>query len=190
MNRLRPFNKKLENKINAMAPILSAGQLKHLSEHKYASQGVSVMEPYFQVLWCYVVERTPLTIAPNMITIAGLALNVLTSVIMFIYSPDGTRHIPSWVSLLCAIGLFVYQTFDAIDGKQARRTHSSSPLGELFDHGCDTISTVFVILALSLAARINVVHPWMTMCMSLFALGAFYVAHWQTYVTGVLRFGK
>jgi hypothetical protein len=26
-------------------------------------------------------------------------------------------------------------TFDAVDGKQARRTNSSSPLGELFDHG-------------------------------------------------------
>ncbi|MBA0667783.1 hypothetical protein Goklo_000823 [Gossypium klotzschianum] len=25
-------------------------------------------------------------------------------------------------------------TFDAVDGKQARRTNSSSPLGELFDH--------------------------------------------------------
>ena len=33
---------------------------------------------------------------------------------------------------------------DAIDGKQARRTGSSTPLGELFDHGCDSMSTVFV----------------------------------------------
>jgi phosphatidylglycerophosphate synthase len=49
--------------------------------------------------------------------------------------------VPSWVLLLCAIGLFVYQTLDAIDGKQARRTESSTPLGELFDHGCDAIST-------------------------------------------------
>ena len=27
------------------------------------------------------------------------------------------------------------QTFDAVDGKQARRTGASSPLGELMDHG-------------------------------------------------------
>lgn len=26
---------------------------------------------------------------------------------------------------------------DCMDGKQARRTGSSSPLGQLFDHGCD-----------------------------------------------------
>jgi phosphatidylglycerophosphate synthase len=33
------------------------------------------------------------------------------------------------------IGLFIYQSLDAIDGKQARRTGQSGPLGELFDHG-------------------------------------------------------
>jgi len=40
-----------------------------------------------------------------------------------------------------ALGLFIYQSLDAIDGKQARRTKTSSPLGELFDHGCDSVST-------------------------------------------------
>ena len=29
---------------------------------------------------------------------------------------------------------------DGIDGKQARRTKTSSPLGELFDHGLDSWS--------------------------------------------------
>lgn len=48
---------------------------------------------------------------------------------------------PLWAYLLCAVGLFVYQSLDAIDGKQARRTNNSSPLGELFDHGCDSLST-------------------------------------------------
>ena len=48
---------------------------------------------------------------------------------------------PLWAYLLCAVGLFIYQSLDAIDGKQARRTNSSTPLGELFDHGCDSLST-------------------------------------------------
>ncbi|CRG93860.1 choline/ethanolaminephosphotransferase, putative, partial [Plasmodium gallinaceum] len=38
-------------------------------------------------------------------------------------------------------------TFDAIDGKQARRTNTSSPLGQLFDHGCDSItSSLFIFI--------------------------------------------
>lgn len=31
--------------------------------------------------------------------------------------------------------------FDNMDGKQARRTNTSSPLGLLFDHGCDAMTT-------------------------------------------------
>lgn len=31
---------------------------------------------------------------------------------------------------------------DAVDGKQARRTKSSSPLGQLFDHGCDSFTGI------------------------------------------------
>jgi ethanolaminephosphotransferase len=34
----------------------------------------------------------------------------------------------------------LYQTFDNLDGKQARRTNSSSPIGMILDHGCDAIA--------------------------------------------------
>jgi phosphatidylglycerophosphate synthase len=37
----------------------------------------------------------------------------------------------------------MYQSLDAIDGKQARRTQTSGPLGELFDHG--NITDIFII---------------------------------------------
>lgn len=43
--------------------------------------------------------------------------------------------------------LVSYQTMDAIDGKQARRTGSAGPLGQLFDHGCDSISTTFICMS-------------------------------------------
>ena len=42
----------------------------------------------------------------------------------------------------CFIELFFIYCYecivDGIDGKQARRTRTSSPLGELFDHGLDS----------------------------------------------------
>ncbi|KAL8664447.1 MAG: hypothetical protein Q9202_002997 [Teloschistes flavicans] len=61
------------------------------------------------------------------------------------------QDMPPWVYWSFSIGLFLYQTFDAVDGTQAyvqsnartdqsaeclnrRRTHQSGPLGELFDH--------------------------------------------------------
>lgn len=33
-----------------------------------------------------------------------------------------------------------YITLDNVDGKQARRTGTSSPLGQMFDHGCDALT--------------------------------------------------
>lgn len=49
-----------------------------------------------------------------------------------------------------ALGVFLYQSLDAVDGKQAKRTQSSNALGELFDHGCDalnvSVSVLFIYL--------------------------------------------
>jgi len=57
--------------------------------------------------------------------------------------PNLTGFEPSWLFLAGGFGLFGFQTYDAIDGKHARRTGTASPLGELFDHGFDSmISTV------------------------------------------------
>ncbi|KFQ39099.1 Cholinephosphotransferase 1, partial [Mesitornis unicolor] len=96
---------------------------------------------------------------------------------------------PFWACILSALGLFIYQSLDAIDGKQARRTNSSSPLGELFDHGCDSISTVFVVLGACIAIRLGTNPDWLFFCCFV-GLFMFYSAHWQTYVSGILRFGK
>ena len=43
-------------------------------------------------------------------------------------------------TLLSALGLFVYQTLDNIDGKQVKRTGLQEQTGEFMDHGCDSVS--------------------------------------------------
>ncbi|KAF7238972.1 Choline/ethanolaminephosphotransferase 1, partial [Varanus komodoensis] len=98
------------------------------------------------------------------------------------------RRAPPWAYIACACGLFIYQSLDAIDGKQARRTNSSSPLGELFDHGCDSLSTVFVVLGTCIAVQLGTNPDWMFFC-CFAGTFMFYCAHWQTYVSGTLRFG-
>lgn len=47
------------------------------------------------------------------------------------------------MSLYATAVLFAYQTLDAVDGKHARATKQSSPLGQLFDHGCDATNVIF-----------------------------------------------
>ncbi|XP_053318580.1 cholinephosphotransferase 1 [Spea bombifrons] len=168
---------------------LTALQLKRLEEHKYSASGRSLTEPLMQIYWNWLVEKVPLWLAPNTITSVGLFLNVVTTLILVAYCPTATEDAPFWTFILCAVGLFIYQSLDAIDGKQARRTNSSSPLGELFDHGCDSISIVFVSVGTIAAVRLGTLPGWLFFCCFI-GMFMFYCAQWQTYVSGTLRFGR
>lgn len=68
-------------------PILTESQLQRLKEHKYCSEGRSITEFIFQPFWNYVVTLMPLWLAPNLITITGLIINVVTSTMVIIHSP-------------------------------------------------------------------------------------------------------
>ncbi|XP_077266592.1 choline/ethanolaminephosphotransferase 1 bbc isoform X4 [Temnothorax americanus] len=169
--------------------LLSPGQLKRLSEHRYSCTSSSLLDGLLQPWWDWLVSKVPLWLAPNLITVVGLIINIVTTLILIYYSPDARAEPPRWACFLCALGLFIYQSLDAIDGKQARRTGTSTPLGELFDHGCDSISTVFVALSACIAVQLGFYPMWMFFqCFC--AMTLFYCAHWQTYVSGSLRFGK
>ncbi|GIX79105.1 hypothetical protein CDAR_45621 [Caerostris darwini] len=169
--------------------ILSPIQLKRLSDHRYSSTGRTLLDPIVQPFWNWLVLKLPLWLAPNLMTITGLMMNIFTSLLLVFYSSDGIKEAPRWAFVLCAVGLFIYQTLDACDGKQARRTGTSSPLGELFDHGCDSLSTVFVSIGVCIAVQLGMYPSWMFF-QCFIAMTLFYIAHWQTYVSGTLRFGR
>lgn len=57
--------------------------------------------------------------APNTLTLVGLICMVVPASIMLYYSGDLMTPVPSWIYIINAIMIFVYQTMDALDGKQA-----------------------------------------------------------------------
>uniref|UniRef100_A0A8C2P8V3 Choline/ethanolaminephosphotransferase 1 n=1 Tax=Capra hircus TaxID=9925 RepID=A0A8C2P8V3_CAPHI len=152
-------------------PPLSRHQLKRLEEHRYQSAGRSLLEPLMQGYWEWLVGRVPSWIAPNLITIIGLSINICTTVLLVFYCPTATEQAPLWAYIACACGLFIYQSLDAIDGKQARRTNS-----------------IFVVLGTCIAVQLGTNPDWMFFC-CFAGTFMFYCAHWQTYVSGTLRFG-
>ncbi|NXW71572.1 CEPT1 ethanolaminephosphotransferase, partial [Hirundo rustica] len=128
----------------------------------------------------------PAWIAPSLITITRLLINILTTLLLVFYCPTVTGQVLSWTFIACACGFFIYQFLDAIDGKQARRTSSSTPLGELFNHSCDSLSTVFVVLGTCIAVQPGTNPDWKFCCFG--ATFIFYCTHWQMYVSGTLCF--
>lgn len=53
---------------------------------------------------------------------------------------EGSNPIPREFFLAQAFGYLMYRLLDEMDGKQARKTGNSSPLGLIFDHGCDSLT--------------------------------------------------
>ncbi|KAI9483091.1 MAG: CDP-alcohol phosphatidyltransferase-domain-containing protein [Benjaminiella poitrasii] len=124
--------------------------------------------------------------SPNMITLLGLLTVAVNVVTLFYYTSD-LGECPKWVYTTFGIGLFIYQSLDAIDGKQARRTQTSGPLGELFDHGCDALNTTLGVLTWASSTYLG--QSWWTVASLCASLGNFYLSTWEEYHTGVLYLG-
>ena len=137
------------------------------------------------VFWEFVLTLTPSTVAPNTITLAGVVINFAMYFLMFYYDQTLGQPVPEWTYLWFAIGLFIYQTLDALDGKQARKTGSGSPLGQLFDHGCDAFSCSLVALALSHTLQLGITWKSKLLISSLWA--PFYLAQLLEYHVGHIR---
>ncbi|EGR33317.1 hypothetical protein IMG5_056150 [Ichthyophthirius multifiliis] len=129
--------------------------LKELENYKYFGGEYSWLDKKMNPFWLWCSELLPKTLAPNTVTFIGFAFVVSQYVVMLVYDVTLTRELPSWVFLWAAFCSFIYQTLDAVDGKQARRTGTSSPLGQLFDHGCDSFSVTFFLLGVAQAVKMH-----------------------------------
>ena len=74
-------------------PVLSSSQLKRLNDHKYSCTSSSLLEPYLQPWWNWVVSQIPIWLAPNLITIMGLFVNIFTSIILIFLKPDHNEEV-------------------------------------------------------------------------------------------------
>ncbi len=116
---------------------------KAVLSYRYVTPTASLLERLFlNAFWERIVVVFPTWIAPNTLTVTGTACCVAIYFFDWLASPAarGTAR-PTWIYAAFALLLFVYQTLDGVDGKQARRTKSGSALGEIMDHGLDALVT-------------------------------------------------
>ena len=83
--------------------------------------------------------------------------------------------------------MFGYQSLDNIDGKQARRTNSSSPLGELFDHGIDSLNCT--LGGITLNACLGFGSTPKGAFMVIVSAWPMYISSWEQFHTGTLYLG-
>jgi ethanolaminephosphotransferase len=137
--------------------------------------------------WNNFVKLLPLWLAPNMVTLLGFFFILANVGILAIYIPDLVGPGPTWVYYSFALGLWMYSTMDNVDGKQARRTGTSSGLGELFDHGIDSLNCTLASL-LETAAMALGPTPIGAFTAMVPVLPMFF-STWETYHTHTLYLG-
>ncbi|XP_071162791.1 ethanolaminephosphotransferase 1-like [Mytilus edulis] len=177
---------------------LSDEVLNGFDNYKYSSIDTSPISKYVtHPFWNWVVEFYPRWIAPNLLTLTGFLQLVANFFLLTYYdcnfyaaSRDHPESppVPNWVWLVCGLNMFISHTLDGTDGKQARRTKTSSPLGELFDHGLDSWVTLFMPVAMySVYGRgEGGVDVFRVFLITIGVQFCFMISHWEKYITGVL----
>lgn len=122
-----------------------------------------------------------------MVTLLGFLCIIANVGLLELTDPDllGPKH--SWISYSYGLGVWAYSTMDNIDGKQARRTGTSSGLGELFDHGIDslncTLASLLEVSAMGLGSTKLGAFTALVPCLPMF------FSTWETYHTHTLYLG-
>ena len=177
---------------------LSKDVLRGFDQYRYSCQDTSPLSNYFMhPFWNQVVKLCPRWVAPNLLTFVGFLCCVGHYALPAVYdydfrasTKDSEHPIPSWAWAATSVLLFLAHTLDGIDGKQARRTQTSTPLGELFDHGLDSWSTVFIASTFySVFGRnedgfsIPIFRMYLIVWSVFFV---FHITHWEKYNTGIM----
>lgn len=162
----------------------------NIKNYKYSTSNLSffynnIMSPFCNVL----IEKFPTWLAPNVITLGAFSLIFLMTYIVHIYAGnDGKGELPSYILVIAGILYYTYHILDNLDGKQARRTGSSSPLGLLVDHGCDSITSFMMTNVMTSATKLSESSFNYFLVFSVASI-PFYLAVWEQFQTGVLELG-
>ena len=166
-------------------PYISQKYYNKLIHYQYKSSDSSISYKYFMSPLCdYLVNFFPEWLAPNVITISGFFLNLLYFLITGYYTGFKGGFIPPWACFFSAFCYFTYMVLDNIDGKQARRTKSSSALGLLVDHGTDACTTFFITCGLGAILALESIYQYILLWIMIIV--PFYLNNWEEYITGVM----
>jgi len=120
--------------------LLTEKEKDTLSQYKYSITDNSISTKYLKNFWNQLQTYFPNYVAPNVISITGLLVVLYACNLCYQYY----ALYPTSVGLCTILSILIYINLDAVDGIHARRTKNTSQLGELIDHGCDAIVTIFV----------------------------------------------
>ena len=131
----------------------------------------------------------PLWLAPNLITILSLIFNIIGFLFVIIECKnDFSKKLSPISTFIITISHYLYIIFDNLDGKQARRTNTSSSFGMLLDHGCDVFTNICILFNISHLLRIGNDNIYIDLFIITLLVGFYYMTY-EEYALGELYLG-
>ena len=170
--------------INNGKGVLTIDGVENIAQHKYKPGHYTYLDNILDPFWMYVTNLLPMSMAPNLVTAMGGLHCALSYVVLWYHSPNLDKPIPVWTIRFAGLCTLLYYTFDCMDGKQARRTGNSTPLGQLFDHGFDCLCLLAHVSCTAGYLMIGGSHWYLAFQTSLQLI--FFMAQWEEYYTDIL----
>jgi len=188
--------------------VLTQDGIAQIAFHQYKAGAYTHLDEILNPFWTWATEFLPMSMAPNLVTTCGGFFCLCSYMATWYYLPQFQERqqlvegddnaepslewlpVPKMLLVMNGLAIILYYTLDCMDGKQARRTGSSSPLGQLFDHGVDCFSN---LCHLSIAQSFLQFGPSKFYLASQLGLQfAFFAPQWEEYYTGTLphSYGK
>ena len=123
---------------------LSDQELDHFSQWKYKVQDYSMSTKFLTPIWTRLATMIPRSIAPNVLTFAGLFCALQAFWLVLKQGPD----YPVSAAVAATLLTYAHYTLTQVDGKHAVNTRNQSPLGEIFDHFTNLIGAPFQVVTL------------------------------------------
>jgi ethanolaminephosphotransferase len=138
---------------------LNKNQLENIKNFKYIGSNESIVYNYLvspSLNKILDLGLVPEWVAPNLLTVLSLIFNIIGFLFVIIEAGnDFSCRLSRLTTLVITITHYLYIIFDNLDGKQARKTKTSSSFGMLLDHGCDVFTNMCVLFNVSHLCRLG-----------------------------------
>ena len=118
--------------------LLTNSEMETLKVWEYNTEDNSVVSQHLLPAWKYLATLVPIFISPNIISTLGFLLQVIALHIVYKFY----EIYPSTIIWAVVLLHITYMFLDSINGIHSRNTGTSSPMGELIDHGLDSCGTL------------------------------------------------
>lgn len=118
--------------------------IANLAKSKHVPAPYTSVDNLMEPLWLFLAGLVPRWVSPNLVSVVGGLCSTMSSCLALIAVASRSTSLCVWSGAF----LLAYMNADAVDGKHARATGQTSPLGAIVDHGIDAFTAFHVGVAL------------------------------------------